>query len=106
MRETQNNRVSFGRWIRVGLTLLGLVIIAAALLVDVVMGGLSSGIGPLQLIAALCGLLLMIFPWLPLTLAGRGGLVLVGDSLRGPPGLSPTGNHPTSTSPTRRPKKT
>jgi hypothetical protein len=73
MKQSQNNR----RWIRIGVTLLGLVIIVAALLVDVVMGGLSSGIGPLQLIAALCGLLLMIFPWLPLTLVGRGGLILV-----------------------------
>jgi lysophospholipase L1-like esterase len=73
----QNNQTQFGRWLRIGLTLLGLVIIAVALLVDVVMGGLSSGIGPLQLIAALCGLLLMIFPWLPLTLVGRSGLVLV-----------------------------
>ena len=77
MKAIQNNRCSFGRWIRIGLTLLGLVIIAAALLVDVIIGGLSSGIGPLQLIATLCGLLLMIFPWLPLTLVGRGGLVLV-----------------------------
>jgi lysophospholipase L1-like esterase len=73
----QNNRTQFGRWLRISLTLLGLVIIVAALLVDVVMGGLSSGIGPLQLIVALCGLLLMIFPWLPLTFVGRGGLVLV-----------------------------
>jgi lysophospholipase L1-like esterase len=77
MEKIQNNRRSFGRWLRIGLTLLGLAIIAAALLVDVIMSGLSSGIGPLQLIAALCGLLLMIFPWLPLSIVGRGGLVLV-----------------------------
>ncbi len=77
MKAIQNNQGSLGRWIRIGLTLLGLLIMAAALLVDVILGGLSSGIGPLQLIAALCGLLLLIFPWLPLTLVGRSGLVLV-----------------------------
>jgi lysophospholipase L1-like esterase len=77
MTEKPVKRFSIGQVIRIGLTLLGALMIAAALLVDVVMSGLSSGIGPLQITVAVIGLLLIIFAWIRLSFIGRVAIVIV-----------------------------
>ena len=76
MAEKSVKRFTPGRIVRWGLTLLGALMIAAALLVDVVMSGLSSGIGPLQITVAILGLLLMIFAWIRLSFLGRAAIAV------------------------------
>ncbi|MDQ7025565.1 MAG: GDSL-type esterase/lipase family protein [Anaerolineae bacterium] len=77
MTEKSVKHFSLGRIIRISLMLLGGLMIAVALLVDVVMTGLSSGIGPLQISVAVFGLFLMILPWIPTSFIGRAAIALV-----------------------------
>ena len=72
MTKTPQPRSTSGRWIRIGITLVGILLIAAGLLVDVVMSNLNSGIGPMQMAVIAFGVTLIILAWIRLSAMGRG----------------------------------